>query len=104
MIFSLLSGYGPSVEPVYDDRSTAMLVMVVIICVLLLLTIIFLYLWLENRHRKKDNENCNENTINDSQFTESELLVISEYRKLDNQGKELVNSTIQTLNSKMNKD
>ena len=72
MIYSVLSGYGPSVEPVYDDRSTAMIIMVIVICVLAVLCIIFLYLWLENRHSKK--------------------------------GKELVNNTIQTLNSKAHKD
>lgn len=105
MVYSLLSGYGPSVEPVYDDRSNAIWIMVVIICALLLLTIIFLYLWLENRSSKKEDEKRNENSLNDvSHLTESELQVISGYRKLDNAGKELVNNTIQTLNSKINND
>ena len=110
MIYSVLSGYGPSVEPVYDDRSTAMIIMVIVICVLAVLCIIlvmdlmiFLYLWLENRHSKKDNERSVD-IKNDEQLTENELQVISEYRELDEQGKELVNNTIQTLNSKAHKD
>lgn len=103
MIYSVLSGYGPSVEPVYDDRSTAMIIMVIVICVLAVLCIIFLYLWLENRHSKKDNERSVD-IKNDEQLTEIELQVISEYRKLDKQYKELVNNTIQTLNSKAHKD
>lgn len=99
MIYSLLSDYTPPVKPVYDDRSTAMIVMVVIICCLIALCILFLYLWLENRHNKKDNERSVD--IKDiEQLTENELQVLSEYRKLDEQGKELVNNTIQTLNSK----
>lgn len=103
MIYAVLSGYGPSVEPVYDDRSTAMIIMVIVICVLAVLCIIFLYLWLENRHSKKDNERSVD-IKNDEQLTEIELQVISEYRKLDKQHKELVNNTIQTLNSKAHKD
>lgn len=104
MIFSLLSDYSPAVRPVYDDRSTAMLVMVIAICFLVVLCFVFLCVLLGKRHSNKHSENDSSIQANDGQVTESEKQVISEYRKLDSAGKELVNSTIQTLNSKVNKD
>ncbi len=82
-----------------NTTTTIIVVLAVLVVVLIAVSIVLLYLYLKRRKRLQQLElQTFEPSRND--LSESELQVLTEYRKLDEQGKELVNNTIQTLNSK----
>ncbi len=82
-----------------NTTTTIIVVLAVAVVVLIAVLITLLFLYLKSRKRLQQLElQSFEPSRND--LSENELQVISEYRKLDGQGKELVNNTIQTLNSK----
>ncbi|MCI8988812.1 MAG: hypothetical protein HFK05_03550 [Clostridia bacterium] len=82
-----------------NTTTTIIVVLAVAVVVLIAVLITLLFLYLKSRKRLQQLElRTFEPSRND--LSENELQVISEYRELDEQGKELVNNTIQTLNSK----
>ena len=87
----------------YVNTTTAIIiVLAVLVLILVVVSIILLRLYLKNRKRLQQLGLGNVKLSN-SDLSDSELRVLSEYRELDEQGKELVNNTIKTLNSKSNK-
>ena len=96
---NLLADNVPSITPplqenYHNNFDTAAILIFIIFCFVLLVLMCF---WLGKRRSNNKNNIVKQN---DTALTESELRVLLEYRKLDEQGKELVNNTIKTLNSK----
>ena len=101
-IMHLLADNVPSITPplqenYHNNFDTTAILIFIIFCFVLLVLIVAVCFWLSKRRSNNKNNIVKQN---DTALTESELRVISEYRKLDEKGKELVNNTIQTLNSK----
>ncbi len=87
-------------ERQYVNTTTTIIVVLAIIIVVLvavLITLLIVYLKARKRLQQLELQTV---ALTSTNLSDNELYVISEYRKLDTQGKELVNNTIQTLNSK----
>lgn len=81
-----------------NTTTTIIVVLAIVIVVLIAVLITLLFVYLKTRKRLQQSELHTVEPTN-TDLSDKELHVISEYRKLDTQGKELVNNTIQTLNS-----
>lgn len=92
----------PSVEPVYDERSTAMLIMIIIICFLIALTVMFLHLWLESRSTikllKSENQEDKPTTPQLDKSTKEEELIIEQYKNLNDDEKLIIKQMLNSLN------
>ena len=108
---NLLSDVVPSVTPPlqenyhndFDTNTIIIVILAILVVILFAVLITLLYLNLKNRKRLQQLKIRNVEFAN-TDLSDNEKKVLSEYRKLDQQGKELVHNTIQTLNSKSNKD
>ena len=88
----------------YVNTTTAIIVVLAVLVVILVaVSITLLCLYLKNRKRLQQLEQRNIEPSS-TDLSDNEVQVLLEYRKLNEQGKELVKNTIQTLNSKSNKE
>lgn len=84
-----------------------LIALLVVIVIFLLIVPIFIYKYknLNNELKEKNSiiekySDDNSEIFKDNQLTKNEINLLTEYRKLNSHGKELVNNTINTLNLK----
>ncbi len=101
MFFNLLSGLTPPVEPVFDDRSTAMTVMLIVIVLLILaiiiaVTVLARKLSIQKRTHKQDLLIWQQ--LLSEKLPQEEQYILNKYRSLKDSDKQTIKQMLNSLN------